>query len=77
MPEEQKFNYIKENREKNFWLAQNLLQNPEFDQIKKGIEIAKSFQEAIVNEAIFLIDRKGIYLTNSNFRWAALKKETI
>lgn len=32
--------------------------------MKKGIEIAKDFQKTLVNEAIFLIERKGIELTN-------------
>lgn len=57
-------------------MAYQILQNNVVDDVLTGIQIAKEFQEQLVDEAISLIERKCVESTQE-FRYAILTQESL
>lgn len=63
-------------RSKNFWLAFDALNLNQIALLQEGFNMALEFQKALVNESIYLIDKKEI-LSTRNYKYAILKSETL
>lgn len=64
-------------RSKNFWCAFDAIDIKSLELIEQGIAMAIEFQKSLINEASYLMDKRGEIQNAKKFTYTILNNETL